>query len=185
MGELLFEFKASHKAMGGIETDVAVYDDKIELKRKVSGVIALNTKLPSETIAYYNELKGINYVKPNLASGNVGWIELVGVSRNQAVTQTVNVNGSLISNADIVNGMKNPYNIVFNKNKAEMEDCYKKIKEAFEKYSVQQKNNQGVTNIILDETALDKIKKLKDLLDMGAISQEEFEKKKNELMKNI
>lgn len=29
MGELLFEFKAVHKALGGIEIDVAVYDNKI------------------------------------------------------------------------------------------------------------------------------------------------------------
>lgn len=185
MGELLFNFKASHKAIGGIETDVAVYDDKIELKRKVTGVIALNTKLPAETIVYYDELRGVNYVKPSLTSGNVGWIELVGLSRSQTVTQTVNVNGSLISNADIVNGMKNPYNIVFNRDKVEMEEYYKKIRETFEKYSAQNKRNGSVTNIIQDETALDKIKKLKDLLDMGAISQTEFEEKKNELMSNI
>ena len=36
-----------------------------------------------------------------------------------------------------------------------------------------------------DESALDKIKKLKELLDMGAISEEEFEKKKTNLMDEL
>tara|TARA_Y100001935_G_C17282016_1_gene498043 strand:- start:112 stop:882 length:771 start_codon:yes stop_codon:yes gene_type:complete len=36
-----------------------------------------------------------------------------------------------------------------------------------------------------DESALDKIKKLKELLDMGAISEEEFEKKKIDLMDKL
>jgi len=35
------------------------------------------------------------------------------------------------------------------------------------------------------ETALDKIKKLKDLYDLGAITEDEFKEKKNELMKGI
>lgn len=185
MGQVLFSFKASHKAMGGIETDVEVYEDKIELKRKVSGVIAMNTKLPTVTTAYYEELKGINFVKPTLSSGNIGWIELVGISRDRNVTQMVDVNKALISNADIVNGLKNPYCIVFNKNKDEMEVCYLKIKDVFDKYVVKARSTRGVTNIIQDETSLDKIRKLKELLDIGAISQEEFEAKKIDLMKNI
>ena len=185
MGQVLFSFKASHKAMGGIETDVEVFEDKIELKRKVSGVIAMNTKLPSVTTAYYDDLQGINYVKPTLSSGNIGWIELVGISQSGKVTQMVDVNRSMINNVDIVNGLKNPYCIVFNKNKNEMEECYFKLKDIFDKYVAKARSAKGVTNIIQDETALDKIKKLKDLLDIGAISQEEFEEKKTNLMKNI
>ena len=35
------------------------------------------------------------------------------------------------------------------------------------------------------EDSLDKIKKLKDLLDMGALTQEEFDAKKKELLKEV
>lgn len=38
---------------------------------------------------------------------------------------------------------------------------------------------------VSDESALDKIKKLKELLDLGAISVEEFEKKKSDLMDKL
>ena len=38
---------------------------------------------------------------------------------------------------------------------------------------------------VSDESALDKIKKLKELLDLGAISPEEFEKKKSDLMDKL
>jgi hypothetical protein len=40
MGEI-FRFKALHKAMGGIETDAVIYDNKIELKRKISGIVSM------------------------------------------------------------------------------------------------------------------------------------------------
>ena len=35
------------------------------------------------------------------------------------------------------------------------------------------------------EDSLDKIKKLKELLDMGALTQEEFDAKKKELLKEV
>ena len=38
---------------------------------------------------------------------------------------------------------------------------------------------------VSDESALDKIKKLKELLDLGAISEEEFEEKKSNLMEKL
>lgn len=185
MGKLLFEFKAVHKALGGIETDVAVYDNKIELKRKVSGVIAMNTKLPSETIAYYNDLMAINYVKPTLSSSNIGWIELVGISRDKNVMETVDVNKAIFSNVDTVNSLKNPYCIAFNKNKSEMEAFYNRMKDIFETYNAESKHAQGISAVVQSESSLDKIKKLKDLLDMGAISEAEFDEKKKELLNNI
>jgi hypothetical protein len=35
------------------------------------------------------------------------------------------------------------------------------------------------------ESALDKIKKLKELLDMGVLSQDEFDEKKSKLLKDL
>ena len=46
-------------------------------------------------------------------------------------------------------------------------------------------NNNDVTNSIIEESALDKIKKLKDLYDAGAISELEFNEKKNKLMDSL
>ena len=44
--------------------------------------------------------------------------------------------------------------------------------------SSQQSNNT-------EDSGLDKIKKLKELLDVGALTEEEFENKKQEILKNI
>lgn len=53
------------------------------------------------------------------------------------------------------------------------------IKEYIENYNLRQNQPQ---QIIKKDSNLDEIKKLKELLDMGAISQEEFDKKKKELL---
>lgn len=41
------------------------------------------------------------------------------------------------------------------------------------------------TKIVSEESGLDKLKKLKELLDMGVLTQEEFDKQKEEIMKTI
>ena len=185
MGENLFNFKALHKALGGIETDASVFDDRISLKRKVSGVLALTVKLPSETTVFYSDLSAINFVSPTGING-IGWIELSGVSTNSGTMKTVDVNGKMLNNVDTVNALGNPYCIVFNKDKKEMELCYNKLKDAYQEYKSKEKGSSTtIINQSQEESSLDKIKKLKDLLDIGAISQEEFEEKKKTLMDNI
>lgn len=62
----------------------------------------MNTKLPSETIVYYDDLMAINYANPTLPSGNIGWIELVGISRDKNVVGMVDVNKAFFSNVDTV-----------------------------------------------------------------------------------
>lgn len=187
MSKLLFSFNAIHKAMGGVETEVQVYSDKIELKRKLKGVLAVTSKLPNETTVYYKDIASVIYNKPSIASSKIGWIELVGINRNSGgVVETKELKSGLtISNVNTVNSLNNPYCISFNKNKNEMEDYYLKIRETFEKYQ-EDNSSHIVQNVIEDkETALDKIKKLKELLDIGAINEQEYNEKKSELMKNI
>lgn len=46
-------------------------------------------------------------------------------------------------------------------------------------------NNNNVTNVISEESTLDKIKKLKELYDADAISESEFNEKKNKLMDSL
>lgn len=66
-----------------------------------------------------------------------------------------------------------------------MEENYKRIKEIFEEFSSKNQSVQSVTNVINEESALDKRKKLKDLLDTEVISQEEFDAKKEKLLDAI
>ena len=172
MANIIFSFKALHKALGGIETEVSVYDDRISLKRKISGVLALTVKLPSETTVFYNDLSAINLVEPSGINGGT--------------MKTVDVNGKVLNNVDTVNALGNPYCIVFNKDKNEMKDYFNKLRDAYQEYKSKEKNSSTtIINQNQEESSLDKIKKLKDLLDIGAISQEEFDEKKKTLMNNI
>ena len=60
------------KAKNGI---LSIYDDKAIIIRK--GVIALSfPELPKETVFYFRDLVGIEYVKPNIINGN-GYIRFV------------------------------------------------------------------------------------------------------------
>ena len=47
------------------------------------------------------------------------------------------------------------------------------------------KSSNVETKVVSEETGLDKLKKLKELLDMGVLTQEEFDKQKDEIMKTL
>lgn len=184
MEKELFTFKAIHKALGAIETTVTVYDNKISMMRRLTGVLAMNVKLPSETTVYYRDLSGINFNKPTLIN-SVGWIELSGVSGNTTTMKTVDVNGKMFSNVDTVSALGNPYCIVFSKQKGDMEESYLKVKKVFDEYKANESGAGIVNNIVQEESSLDKIKKLKELFDMGAISLDEYEEKKKVILSSI
>lgn len=69
---------------------------------------------------------------------------------------------------------KDPWGNYANENK-----IAQSIKEYIENYNLRQNQPQ---QIIKKDSNLDEIRKLKELLDMGAISQEEFNKKKKDLL---
>ncbi len=184
MSQELLNFKATHKALGAIVTDVCVYEDRVFLKRKISGVLSLTVKLPAETTIYFKDISSVNFSKPT-ALNSIGWIELSGINSNTSTLKTVDVNGKALSNVEQTNAMGNPYCIVFNKEKTEMEEHYSELKQVFEEYKSKETNNVSVINCAPGESSLDKIKKLKELYDIGAISEEEFEKNKNALMQNL
>lgn len=184
MEKFLFSFNAVHKAIGRIETEVSVFDSKVVMKRKISGVFSMTVKLPVETVVYFSDLSAVNF---SASSGMTpGWIELSGISTAGGIVKAVNVKGTMINNVDAVNALNNPYCIVFNKDKADMEINYGRLRDVFQEYK--SKNAAGGVNVInniQEESGLDKIRKLKELLDLGAISQEEFDEKKKLLMNEI
>lgn len=185
MSKELLSFKATHKALGAIVTDVCVYEDRIFLKRKISGVLSLTVKLPSETTVYFKDISGVTFSKPTVTN-SIGWIELSGINSNASTMKTVDVNGKVLSNVEQTNAMGNPYCIIFSKKeKDEIEEKYAELKRIFEEYKSNESNSVSVINCAPSESSLDKIKKLKELYDMGAISEEEFEKNKKELMQNL
>lgn len=72
----------------------------------------------------------------------------------------------------------------------EIDDVYCQNRNEVEQFKTKFQSKLGedpqpTTVVQSNESNLDKIKKLKELLDMGVLNQQEFDEKKNELLKDI
>lgn len=192
---VLFEFDAQHKGIGSIYTNVRMYEDRIVLTRQLTGIIATNVSLPAETTVFYKDIQAINFTpaqKGFFATG-IGWIALAVIAGNvNGITKTVNVtNYGLVGNnsVDAISAMQSPYNIVYSTNKESVPGYYSKMKQIYEEYLLKSKQQDaGQSNSTVANNAqspIEQIKRLKELLDIGAISQEEYDKKKEKLLAEI
>ena len=156
------------KCTNGILT---VYEDKVVISRKtLGGFITQNIK--GDKTFFYSDLSSVEYRKPSiLANGYIKFItagtketkQNIGILGNTKMNALSDENTLILRafNKEIPNKSEEIYNYIM-----------KKISEC--------KNNN--VNIINTSNA-DEILKFKKLLDEGIISQEEFERKKQELLK--
>lgn len=56
------------------------------------------------------------------------------------------------------------------------------LKEIIESYIFSETTNTTIVNAPVEKTSVEQVKELKELLDMDIITQEEFDRKKNELL---
>ncbi len=129
---------------------------------------------------FFKEYTGIDFVKANMNSQFAQVVFLTGInSKNRVV-------GPDFRSAQNLNAMNDTNRILFcsgmfsfSKTNEFAESVAKEVRAAFEEY----KNNDVVT--VSGTTAVsiaDEIKKFKELLDMGVISEEEFAAKKKQLL---
>ena len=114
-----------------------------------------------------NQISGVQIKKVGLARGYIQFI--------MAGTQEVK--------SGIIGG-KIDENVVysdssFKKSNKQINDDFEEIKKYIEDFNSNQNNTTVVQNV---KSPVEQVKELKELLDMGAISQEEFDKKKKELL---
>jgi hypothetical protein len=184
VSNLVFEFVAEHKALGGIVSKVSVFEERVIIERKISGVFKATVHLPTTTTVFFKDISGIIHNEPSLRTTNIGWIEFSGVNRGGATIGTVDVNGKVINNIEITNAIKNPYCIVFNKDSKRLKDDFSRLYDVFVASKEKDTSGQNI-QVVSEETPLDKIKKLKELLELGAITQEVFDEKKEKLLAQI
>ncbi len=186
MSKLIFEFNVEHKALGSIVSKISVYEERVEIERTISGVLRATVKLPTTTSVYFKDITGILHREPSfLSTGNMGYIEFSGIHRNTSTIGTVNVKGKIISNIEMTNAIQNPYCVVYSKDAKAVKENFKRLYEIFIKLKETNISTQNVQIVKNEESALDKIKKLKELLELGAITQAEFDEKKAVLMQKI
>ena len=112
-----------------------------------------------------NQISGVQIKKVGLARGYIQFI----------MAGTKEVKSGII-------GGKIDENVVysdssFKKSNKQINDDFEEIKKYIEDFNSNQNNTTVVQNV---KSPVEQVKELKELLDMGAISQEEFDKKKKE-----
>lgn len=144
-----------------------VYDNKVvftstkSTSTVVSGLIFGDSLTQGEKTIYYKDAIGVQFKPATITDGYIQVETAVG-GMTSAKSQYGGEN--LIQFGSKVND--------------EAETVTNFIKQKIEEI----KNNPVGGTVIQQSTAADEVMKLKQLLDMGVISQEEFDKKKNELL---
>lgn len=91
--------------------------------------------------------------------------------------------GEIAKNVGAVNGAIDENIIYFSGSKKDTISKYNEAAEEIKKYVEDFNSNQNNTVVVQNvKSPVEQVKELKELLDMGAISQEEFDKKKKELL---
>ena len=76
------------------------------------------------------------------------------------------------------------YSMIFRKDNAQAEKYIRRIQEIYQEF----KNNHtpsAVNNVVQGESAIEKLKKLKEIYDLNIITEEEYEEKRNKLLQEI
>ena len=159
-------------------SNVTVYEDRVEIAR--SG--RLNA-LPEKVTVYFANVSSVVYTKDT--DYILSYISFTGVSSSKSQSLNAVSIGNVTAGIASANPWKDPYGIVFKLDMyQEGKEFYQKINAAFEKY--RQNNTRPVThNVITQESSVDKLKKLKDLKDLGIITEHEYEEKRLKLLAEI
>jgi len=153
MSELLYELK-------GINGQLELYEDKIIIKRK--GALSKMTQgfFKGDKTIYINQITGIQ-VKPGTLWTN-GYIQIT-------------VPGGIESKKGLLDAIQDENSVMFTgKNNELVNQIKSKIEELM--------SRQRTGSIINQLSPTDEIRKYKELLDDGVITQEEFEQKKKQLL---
>lgn len=118
---------------------------------------AVNKGLIGQKTYDLNNVSGVQYKKPGFTTGYLQIVLIGGRDARNGVTGAV----------------KDENSITFSKKE---DHLILEIKEYIEKYIHERSSGSSASS------NLDEIKKLKDLLDIGAITNEEFEAKKAQLL---
>lgn len=181
MDNLIFEFSATSGYLRGKTTaNVKVYKDRIIIQRDTKWA-----NIPKELTLSFTDILTITYdenksnawisfaVPSALPNSQMKSVQPVYAMRPGEIVITPNIKTAPFGEA---------YAIVFPKSqKDEAQAYYKQLLELNKEARSQGK----ATSTVSQESALDRLKKLKELLDMGVLSEDEYEKKRKELLELI
>lgn len=144
-----------------------VYENKCIFKVSITvGSILTQNATDGEKTIYYSDVIGVQFKPSGLAIGYLQ-LETASSSGNNKTSNFFNENSFTYEPQNITN--------------EEMEKVVAYIRERVEACK-EAKNNPVIAAPVAAVSVADELKKFKDLLDMGAITQEEFDAKKKQLL---
>lgn len=161
------------------ESNVSVFSDKVLILRK-----GYTGKLPLESTIYFENTTAITF-----GHSFRSWISFSVPGAYQAQSNVV----TAIKPGQVVIGGNNPipyndpFSVVFGSSNSDYaETHYQKIQKIYDEYKkAHHSSTSSVTNVVQQDGALDKIKKLRELYDLGILSTEEYEEKRLKLLNEI
>ena len=140
----------------GNVADLEIYDDKLVcIGKQTFQAAAMGRAYTGTKEFYYSDLTSVKYVAPTMFMNGFLAVEFPGSENIETTFWFDRTNKQLAS---------------------EYEKAYDYIKERIKFYK-EQKNA-----VFVQTSSADELKKFKELLDMGVISQEEFDAKKKQLL---
>ena len=163
MSTIIYELDNDVAVTTGLKKHIVVYEDKIVLTAK--GSLRTNIEYGEKTI-YYEDCTGIQFRKASTMMA--GYLQI----------ETASGLGMTDNKAFYSNNYGSENSITFRKVQNDlMEEIAEYIKKQIEG-AKRSKHTQTVVSL----SSADEIKKFKELLDSGVITQEEFEAKKKQLL---
>lgn len=154
----------------GTNGTITADDEKVTISRK-SFVGFIMQGVKGDRIIFYKDVKSIEYKKPSLLIN--GYIQFI-TNAELATEGKINLLGGSSKEA-----MKDPNLVILQGYKKKMvnggQELYEFVLKKLDEYKQDHPQNEHYSSA-------DEITKFKRLLDEGAITQDEFDKKKNELL---
>lgn len=156
----------------GTNGTIIADDDKVTISRK--GFLALATQgIKGDRVIFYTDMKSVEYKKPTIWAN--GYIQFI-TNAELATKSKTNLIGGTSKDA-----LKDPNTVILRAFKKQMvkegQELYESVLSKLDEYK--QNNIPSFSNC---NSTADEIIKFKNLLDKNVITQEEFDKKKKELL---
>ena len=124
----------------------------------------MNFGLKGEKTILLNQISAVQLKKCGMAAGYIQFV----------------LSGSRESKNGLRDALKDENAVTFNLDPKNANANAEEIKNYIEEFNANQNSGNTIAQNI--KTPIEQVKELKELLDMGAISQEEFDQKKKELL---
>lgn len=159
---------------------VCVFEDRVVILR--NGNFSLN-RLPGEITIFYKDISSIlfadEYGRARIT------ITVPGMMASVTTASAVVGKGISVGGAEM-DYYSDPCTIVFGMHQVEKaREQYNIIRKAYDKFKSTVKDAAGAVVAVQQDSAVDKLKKLKEIKDIGILSDSEYEEKRQKLLSEI